>query len=771
MDRTSVCGKLRTLGELGVPAVTLQSPLSPDVVTEFEREHRLVLPVAYREFITAVGDGGAGPGSGFSPLRDTYRALCDAPSGAQYLYEPGAAGWWCDDERAPDPARPFPLHPAGQEAVEWPAHSQDGCLFLAGLGCGYYDVLVVTGAGAGEVWTDYTIGDGSFSMSAPDFATWYGRWLDNELRTALRGAVHKALDTEGPAPSALDRYAHLFEPEAMGDRPSSASVLVDLALVRLSQGRRAEVEALFDELDRTSTDRGYDAINREDFDRWLAQYPSLAASHRSRQRPPKEVLGHYLYRAETIAAGATPPPDAERLAQHRFEAVRKTLAANPSAPSATLSLLADDDSARVREALAANPAADPQLLAALVTRGLARYASDPDAIWTIELVARHPHTLRELRERLLRVGTDPRHELGAIIVRALALNPSATKEELTPLAGHEAPWVRHGAGLNPAAPTELLATLATDPDLHVRVGVGANPATPPGVLAILGRSLDTLIIRAVAGNPATPVGTLREIASRLPCHYQPARAGLPLYVSHLEVEETLRHHPALPPDAVECLVQPWEWSCPGQPDLPPDAPARAAVSNGNTWHPSYPAAMAIAGRELVYPWLPPDLRADILADERTHTVSRAQHSDTPLPVLCGLVDHEDAWTQGNAVQNPSTPVRYAVAAADSPKQPLRAAAARRGDLPPEVLGGLANDEDASVRSFVAGNAATSAPLIARMSEDGSHFVRKAVANHPATPPAIVERLTGDSNRYVRATAQRRQRKDALRRTLETESPD
>jgi hypothetical protein len=353
MDRTQVLDKLRVLGELGVPAVTLRSPLSLDTVTEFEREHRLVLPVAYRDFITAVGDGGAGPGNGLPPLRETLQALCDAPSCAQYLYEPGEDGWWCDDERAPDPARPFPLHPAGQDAVSWPAHSQDGCLFLADLGCGYYDVLVVTGAGAGEVWTDYTVGDGSFSMSAPDFATWYGRWLDNKLRTALRTAVHKALDIQEPPPAALDRYAHLFEPEAMGDRPSSASILVDLALVRLSQGRRAEAEALFDELDRTSTDKGYDAVNSEDFDQWLAQYPSLAESHRSRQRPPEEVLGNYLYRADTTAAGATPPPDAERLARHRFEPVRQTLAANPSTPSTTLSLLANDDSAPVRETLAA----------------------------------------------------------------------------------------------------------------------------------------------------------------------------------------------------------------------------------------------------------------------------------------------------------------------------------------------------------------------------------------------------------------------------------
>jgi hypothetical protein len=309
--------------------------------------------------------------------------------------------------------------------------------------------------------------------------------------------------------------------------------------------------------------------------------------------------------------------------------------------------------------------------------------------------------------------------------------------------------------------------LATDPDLHVQAGGAANPATSPGVLALLGRSSDSLIIRAVAGNPATPVRTLREIASRLPCHYQSTQVGLPWH----DVEEILRHHPALPPDAAECLVQPWEWSGPGQPDLPPDAPARAAVSKGNTWHPSYPAAMTIAGRKLEYPWLPPDLRADILADERTHPVPRASHPDTPLSVLCDLVAHADTWIQRNAVENPSTPVCYAVAAADSPKQPLRAAAARRGDLPPEVLGGLANDEDPSVRSLVAGNAATPAPLIACMSEDGSEFVRRKVANHPATPPAIVDRLTGDSDRWVRAAAQRRQRKDALRRALETESPD
>ncbi|MEV8097699.1 SMI1/KNR4 family protein [Kitasatospora sp. NPDC085879] len=772
MDRTEVLDKLRALGELGVPVAALQPPLSLDAVTEFESEHGLVLPSAYREFITTVGDGGAGPGGGLPALRDTLRALCDAPSNVQYLYEAGwAAGWWCDDERAPDPARLFPLHPADQNDLECPAHTHDGCLFLADLGCGYHDVLVVTGAGAGEVWTDYTVGDGSFSRSAPDFATWYERWLDNELRTALRAAAHKALDEQKPAPSALDTYAYLFEPEALGARTSGTPVLVDLALVKLSQGRRALAEALFDELDRTSGERGRGTVHSSDFDRWLAQYPTLEASTRSQQRPPVEVLGHYLYRAETTAAGASPPPDAERLARHRFEAVRTTLAANPSTPSAALSILAADASTPVREALAGNPAADPQLLAALVLGGLARCQSEPDAIWTIELVARHPHTTRELRERLLHFGTDQRHELGAVIVRSLALNPSAKKEELTPLAGHEAPWIRHAVALNPATPAALLATLATDLDLHIRAGVASNPATPPDVLALLGRSPDTLIVRAVAGNPATPIGTLIELASRLPCHYRFEQPGRPWHVSPLEVEDTLRHHPALPPDAAKCLVEPREWSGPSRRGLPPDAPARAAVREGYPWHPSYPAAMAIAGRELLYPWLPPGLCADILADERTHATSRAQHPDTPPQVLCELVDHEDAWVQSGAVHNPNTLVRCVVAAADSPKQPVRAAAALRADLPPEVLAGLANDEDEFVRSFVASNAATPAPLIARMSEDGSEFVRRRVAEHPATPPEIVDRLTGDSARAVRATARHRRRKDTLRRTLATESPD
>jgi hypothetical protein len=51
----------------------LHAPLLEHQVQQFETEHGVALPEAYRTFLTFVGNGGAGPFSGLLPLEEGAR--------------------------------------------------------------------------------------------------------------------------------------------------------------------------------------------------------------------------------------------------------------------------------------------------------------------------------------------------------------------------------------------------------------------------------------------------------------------------------------------------------------------------------------------------------------------------------------------------------------------------------------------------------------------------------------------------------------------------
>lgn len=177
-------------------AQTHQYQLLP-VLTEaevvlFERENHINLPLAYRDFLLKAGNGGAGPGYGLKPLEAWHCAsfsqvtsVLTTKSGDRF--EAGT-GTRAELSRPSDPAKPYPFSnpwsaPGPDEVLPIPAdsHPFDGCLYLAELGCGYGYLLVVTGEAAGEVWVDYTAGDGQVGQVAADFAEWYQTWLEESL--------------------------------------------------------------------------------------------------------------------------------------------------------------------------------------------------------------------------------------------------------------------------------------------------------------------------------------------------------------------------------------------------------------------------------------------------------------------------------------------------------------------------------------------------------------------------------------------------------------
>jgi hypothetical protein len=132
----------------------LNPPLEPAELAAFEARHRVELPADYRRFLLESGNGGAGPDYGLRALDD--------------------------DLVMSDLAQPFGLTHAWNEGGaegEMPEAHRQGCLVLGAIGCGYFSFLVVTGPARGEVWQDFTAGDGGLQPTGHSFETWYWSWL------------------------------------------------------------------------------------------------------------------------------------------------------------------------------------------------------------------------------------------------------------------------------------------------------------------------------------------------------------------------------------------------------------------------------------------------------------------------------------------------------------------------------------------------------------------------------------------------------------------
>lgn len=130
---------------------TLGPPLQEAQVQLFERQYDLQLPEDYRLFLLRVGNGGAGPSYGMSPLQNLGRTGL---------------------------LRPF-LPPTTLAAFEEEDNCEDGVLLLCDHGCAQYSSLVVRGAEVGQM---FSLADGWL----PETPRWMDLWRSHDrdwLRT------------------------------------------------------------------------------------------------------------------------------------------------------------------------------------------------------------------------------------------------------------------------------------------------------------------------------------------------------------------------------------------------------------------------------------------------------------------------------------------------------------------------------------------------------------------------------------------------------------
>ena len=217
-------------------------PLSEETVAAYELRHSLALPLEYRTFITRIGNGGAGPDYGVLPLP---------------LQPPNLTLDWPYDE----------CHEVEEDdAANDEYFEPPGAFQLADCGCATYQLLVVRGVHAGEVWLDSRnqYPGGFKPLLARDgvrlrFGSWWSLYMNRDLERfervrALMNAhtpheqIHQALDSSvgqlavDQTMASLMDVALLGTPKVVPDKPwGLACGLVEEHYTRwLARGRSIE---------------------------------------------------------------------------------------------------------------------------------------------------------------------------------------------------------------------------------------------------------------------------------------------------------------------------------------------------------------------------------------------------------------------------------------------------------------------------------------------------------------------------------------------------
>jgi hypothetical protein len=168
----------------------LRPCLSEQEVQEFESKHNVRLPEEYRGFLLTVGNGGAGPCYGlFSlgvvvgnsskdlaspfPHRDRWN-----PADEFFRAHPNRF----ENSSSKSACREFESEYCSTRQIQ-------GSVPISHQGCGYMDLLVVSGPARGQIWTDDRVADGGINPlltadgNRMNFLDWYSNWLDESLQT------------------------------------------------------------------------------------------------------------------------------------------------------------------------------------------------------------------------------------------------------------------------------------------------------------------------------------------------------------------------------------------------------------------------------------------------------------------------------------------------------------------------------------------------------------------------------------------------------------
>jgi len=174
------------------------NPVLPESeAAAFERDHKIVLPFDYRQFMTKIGNGGAGPFYGIFPLGfmdDNFEQRPWKENGEfvgtlsmPFRFQEE----WNDLSGCPEAellkrnVKEYDRQIEQFDERYWSPELVNGAFPVSHEGCALRIWLVVTGEQAGRLWEDkrsecaglrpVRLSDGS----AATFSEWYKEWLDN----------------------------------------------------------------------------------------------------------------------------------------------------------------------------------------------------------------------------------------------------------------------------------------------------------------------------------------------------------------------------------------------------------------------------------------------------------------------------------------------------------------------------------------------------------------------------------------------------------------
>lgn len=184
-----------------------RDPVTDADLSAWERVHGVGLPAEYRAYLSALGNGGAGPYYGVFPLGMWDGAGFDLES---------------MDDALGDLRSPFPHREAWNLAAdrfEAPTFENDdeedawhltldteyfdpclvnGAIWISHHGCALRTMLVVTGSERGNVWADRRAEHSGISPHVGSdgrhlgFGDWYMSWLEQCLRDATASVTRKS---------------------------------------------------------------------------------------------------------------------------------------------------------------------------------------------------------------------------------------------------------------------------------------------------------------------------------------------------------------------------------------------------------------------------------------------------------------------------------------------------------------------------------------------------------------------------------------------------
>lgn len=171
--------------------------LSESEAATFERNHKIILPSDYRQFVTKVGNGGAGPFYGIFPFgfvddNSDQRTWQENDGFVGALSEPFRFQQeWNDLSGYPEAALMKRDETEYERQIEqfegkyWSSELMNGALPICHEGCALRIWLVVTGEQAGRLWEDRR---SEYKGLRPvllagglvaSFSEWYSEWLDS----------------------------------------------------------------------------------------------------------------------------------------------------------------------------------------------------------------------------------------------------------------------------------------------------------------------------------------------------------------------------------------------------------------------------------------------------------------------------------------------------------------------------------------------------------------------------------------------------------------